>query len=202
MASETRAADWVAEVDSAQSLDELDDILNRYAESGADYATVETAVERKRAELSGEAPEEESVESEDDDGRAQLAMGDPSAGQTPNPSEVEAAEAEAEEQAESGETSGESYEEKSLILPGTWVLLADTPRVPKEVIGHEACVTIAPVKTSDGDEQIPWRHQYQDEDITFTVQTRDAFGATVTGLTVEDFLEISYNGRAGLGSPG
>jgi hypothetical protein len=212
MASEMRAADWVDEVNQADSLDELDDILNRYADSGADYKSVEDAVEKKRATLSGEIPEEEpdedaADEEEEDDGRAKLQMGDPSAGQTPDPEAVEAAEAEAAEKAEeigqlpAGEGESE-YEEKTLLLPGTWVVLADTPRVPIEVVGHEACVTFAPVKTSDGDEQIPFRHQYQDEDITFTVQTRDAYNATVTGLTREDFAEISYNGRAGLGSSG
>jgi len=208
MASEMRAADWVDEVNQADSLDELDDILNRYADSGADYKSVEDAVEKKRATLSGEIPEEEPDEDaadEEDDGRAKLQLGDPSAGQTPDPEAVEAAEAEAAEQAaEAPEQlpTGEEYEEKTLLLPGTWVVLADTPRVPIEVVGHEACVTFAPVKTSDGDEQIPFRHQYQDEDITFTVQTRDAYNATVTGLTREDFAEISYNGRAGLGSSG
>jgi hypothetical protein len=94
--------------------------------------------------------------------------------------------------------SGKKYTEKSLILVGTWVTLADTKNVPVELVGHEAVVSSAPIKTSDGDEQIPFRHQYQDEDSRFTVQTRDEYSAVVPNLTVDDFQDISYNGRAGL----
>jgi len=96
-----------------------------------------------------------------------------------------------------------TYTEKpALILAGTWVILGNTNRVPEELVGHEAYVTVAPMKFSDGDEQIPMRHQYQDADTEFSVRTRDQFSATVHGLTVADFAVISTNGRHGLGHAG
>jgi len=198
-----KAADWVDEVNQAESLDELDDTLARYTESGADFKSVEDAVEKKRAELSGEAPDEgdDSGDDGEGDGRAKLAMADPSAGMTPDPDAVEAAEAELPEvdpDAEPVEDDGG----KVLLLPGTWVILADTENVPEEVVGHEACITVAPAKVSDGDEQIPFRHQYQDEDTRFTVQTRDMYSATIPNLTVDDFEVVSTNGRTGLVSAG
>jgi hypothetical protein len=147
-------------------------------------------------------PDEPEPEGDDGDGdkRAKLPMADPYAGMTPGP--LPAAEGEEEEEEGEKKSTGAKYEEKTLILPGTWVILADTPNVPKEVVGHEAAVTLAPTKTSDGDEQIPTRHQYQDEDTRFTVETRDMYSATIPNLTKDDFEVVSFNGRAGLRSAG
>jgi hypothetical protein len=99
-------------------------------------------------------------------------------------------------------TSAKVVEKPALILAGTWVILGNTNRVPEELVGHEAYVTVAPMKFSDGDEQIPMRHQYQDADTEFSVRTRDQFSATVHGLTVADFAVVSNNGRHGLGHAG
>lgn len=124
--------------------------------------------------------------------RAKLLMGDTRAGVTPEPTTVEPV----------NRPSGAKYREKYLIRNGTWVTLADTENVPKELVGHEAFVVSAPIKVSDGDEQVPFRHEYQDEDTRFTVQTRDEYSAIVPNLTVKDFKDISYNGRTGLGHAG
>ena len=110
---------------------------------------------------------------------------------------------EREEEIFSPEVEEVSEDEKMpLILAGTWVTLAESDNIPEEVWGHEAQVTEAPMKNSDGDEAIPWRHQYQDEDTVFTVRTRDQFSATLSAKR-GDFAVISdRGGRAGLGHAG
>ena len=98
--------------------------------------------------------------------------------------------------------SAPKVQEKSVvILSGTWVRLGKGKNIPEELRGHEACVTDAPIRYSDGDEQIPFRHQYQDEDAVFTVRTRDEYSATLQ-VTRADFDAVSLNGRIGLGSAG
>ena len=89
-----------------------------------------------------------------------------------------------------------------LLYEGTWVTLASTDNFPEEVWGHEAYITNAPMKNSDGDEKVPYPHQYQDEDTVFTVRTRDEYSATLFA-TRDDFADISLKGgRVGLGHSG
>jgi len=130
--------------------------------------------------------------------RRQLLMGDPRASQT-NPDVVDTP---VPEEGKGKSTSGAKYTEKQMLLVGTWVVLGDTKNVPEELVGHHAYITYAQMKTSDGDEQIPTRHQYQDEDTTYTVKTRDEYSATLEGLSRDDFKTISTNGRVGLGHAG
>ncbi len=130
--------------------------------------------------------------------RRQLLLGDPQASQT-NPDVVDTP---VPEEGKGKPGSGAKYVEKQMLLVGTWVVLADTKNVPEELVGHHAYITYTQMKTSDGDEQIPVRHQYQDEDTTYTVKTRDEYSATLEGLKREDFKTISTNGRVGLGHAG
>src|SRR5262245_36482003 len=92
-------------------------------------------------------------------------------------------------------------ERPALIREGTWVVLGSTKNVPEELQGHQACVTIAPMKRSDGDEVNPRPHEYQEKDTVFTVRTRDEFSATLE-VTRADFATVSNQGRTGLGSAG
>jgi hypothetical protein len=46
-----KAADWKAEVEAASSQDELDAVVASYADTGAEYKTVEDAIEKKQAEI-------------------------------------------------------------------------------------------------------------------------------------------------------
>lgn len=48
---EMKAKDWKAEVEKADSQEALDEIVNRYEDSGAVYKTVEEAIEKKQDEL-------------------------------------------------------------------------------------------------------------------------------------------------------
>lgn len=95
----------------------------------------------------------------------------------------------------------EGKEKPRVILEGTWVRLGDGENIPEELRGHEACVVNAPIKMSDGDAQVPYRHQVQDKDAVFTVRTRDEYSATLEA-TRDDFAVISNQGRVGLGSAG
>jgi hypothetical protein len=92
-------------------------------------------------------------------------------------------------------------EKPRLIHNGTWVTLGQGDDIPEELRGHDACVIVAPMKNSDGDEQIPFAHQYQDDDTVFTVRTRDQYSAEIQAKR-EDFAVISDNGRSGLASAG
>jgi hypothetical protein len=51
VAAEKKAADWVSEIEGADSQDALDELLNAYAETGKDYSTVTAAAEKKQADL-------------------------------------------------------------------------------------------------------------------------------------------------------
>lgn len=46
-----KAADWKKEVEEAANQETLDEIATRYDESGADYATVKSAIEKRQEEL-------------------------------------------------------------------------------------------------------------------------------------------------------
>jgi hypothetical protein len=101
----------------------------------------------------------------------------------------------------------ESTEEHRLplIYAGTWVRLGSGENVPEELHGHEATVSFAPMHLqTDPDEFSSTPYQYQEEDDEFTVETRDQYSATLTGLKRSDFQDISpIGGRTGLtGSSG
>lgn len=46
-----KAADWVAMVEGAADQDALDEVVEKYEESGADYKTVAAAIENKQTEI-------------------------------------------------------------------------------------------------------------------------------------------------------
>lgn len=50
-AAELKAADWVSEIEAADSQDALDEVLTAYAATGKDYSTVSAAAEKKQADL-------------------------------------------------------------------------------------------------------------------------------------------------------
>lgn len=52
-AAKKLAADWKADVEKATTQEELDAVVQAYEDSGAEYATVETAIEAKQAEIDG-----------------------------------------------------------------------------------------------------------------------------------------------------
>lgn len=51
-AKDFNAGDWISQVESAKSAEDLDELQSIYAESGADFKTVAEAFDAKRAELS------------------------------------------------------------------------------------------------------------------------------------------------------
>jgi hypothetical protein len=46
-----KAGDWKDEVEAASTQDDLDAVAQRYADSGADFKTVEDAIEKRQADL-------------------------------------------------------------------------------------------------------------------------------------------------------
>lgn len=53
-AKEMNAGDWIEQIESADE-DELQELQSLYAESGADYSTVQTAIENRQAALADES---------------------------------------------------------------------------------------------------------------------------------------------------
>jgi len=54
-AKEYRAEDWKAEIESAETTDDLDELQTLYEQSGVEFSTVETAFEKRRAALTDES---------------------------------------------------------------------------------------------------------------------------------------------------
>lgn len=52
-AKSLKAAEWKEMVESAEDAGELDDVVSKYQAAGASYATVDSAIEAKRAEFAG-----------------------------------------------------------------------------------------------------------------------------------------------------
>jgi hypothetical protein len=48
---EMKASEWKDEIEGASSQEELDAVVQRYSESGADYKSVESAIEKKQDEI-------------------------------------------------------------------------------------------------------------------------------------------------------
>jgi hypothetical protein len=92
-------------------------------------------------------------------------------------------------------------EKPRMILVGTWVRLGTGKNIPEEVRGHDAQVTEAPMKRSDGDATVPSPHMYQEDDTVFTLRTRDEYSATIQATRAE-FDVVSNQGRTGLGHSG
>lgn len=46
-----KAGDWKEEVEAASTQEELDAVAQAYSESGADFKTVESAIEKKQSEI-------------------------------------------------------------------------------------------------------------------------------------------------------
>lgn len=54
-----KAGDWKDQVEAANTQEELDDVAQRYADSGSDFSTVADAIEKKQDEINAQSGTDE-----------------------------------------------------------------------------------------------------------------------------------------------